>query len=160
MGTEPIRVEALGAGGESGAAGPCVSCPRTRASSKAAAPWIPACAGITNLRRQFQALIARSNAKHRVSKDRPAPKPYGLWSVLRDATLHAAPQDEGVARSVREIATSAPRGALTYGQTRRASGVLRCDPRGAHENLAQFRRRRRGQGARGIDPLDRVDLVA
>ena len=40
------------------------------------------------------------------------------------------------------------------------SPVLPFDPRGARENLAQFRRRRRRQGAGRVDPFDGVDLVA
>ena len=48
-------------------------------------------------RRQFHGLILRNGAQHRVSKDDPARNvvtaPNG--SVLRDAALRAAPQDEG-----------------------------------------------------------------
>ena len=41
-------------------------------------------------------LIQRSDAKHRVSKDGPADAAgRASWSVLRDAALSAAPQDEG-----------------------------------------------------------------
>jgi hypothetical protein len=41
-------------------------------------------------------LILRSDAKQRVSKDGPADAAgHATWSVLRDAALSAAPQDEG-----------------------------------------------------------------
>src|SRR3984957_5202190 len=58
----------------------------------------------------------------------------------------------GAAACARENQPSDPRG--------RSLRSLRCDPRRARENLAQFRRPRRGEGARGIDPFDGVDLVA
>jgi hypothetical protein len=38
--------------------------------------------------------------------------------------------------------------------------MLRLDPRRTRQNLTQFRRCRRWQGAGGVDPLDFVDLVA
>jgi len=48
-------------------------------------------------------LILRSDAKHRVSKDGPAGGAvHSGWSVLRDAALRAAPQNEGVLGSYRE----------------------------------------------------------
>src|SRR5271165_4678505 len=47
-------------------------------------------------RRQLHGLILRSDAQHRVSKDGPARSLVGApWSVLGDAALRAAPQDEG-----------------------------------------------------------------
>ncbi len=49
-----------------------------------------------NRRRQLHGLILRSDAQHCVSKDGPARSFVGApWSVLRDAALRAAPQDEG-----------------------------------------------------------------
>ena len=51
------------------------------------------------LRSRANPLILRSNAKHCVSKDGPAGVRAGPhWSVLRDAALRTAPQDEGVGR--------------------------------------------------------------
>src|SRR5208282_5957833 len=53
-------------------------------------------APIAHPRRQLHGLILRSDAQHRVSKDGPARSLVGApWSVLRDAALRAAPQDEG-----------------------------------------------------------------
>ncbi len=47
-------------------------------------------------RRQLHGLILRSDAQHRVSKEGPARGLVGApRSVLRDAALRAAPQDEG-----------------------------------------------------------------
>ena len=48
---------------------------------------------------ELHSLVLRSDAEHRVSKDDPARGLVGdPWSVLRDAALCAAPQDEaGVA---------------------------------------------------------------
>jgi hypothetical protein len=61
--------------------------------------------------RQLHGLILRSDAQHRVSKDGPVRSLVGaLWSVLRDAALCAAPQDEGglgVGETV-AVATSRP----------------------------------------------------
>ncbi len=49
-----------------------------------------------NRRRRLHGLILRSDAQHRVSKDGPARSLVRApWSVLRDAALRAAPQDEG-----------------------------------------------------------------
>src|ERR1700722_2534563 len=67
------------------------------------------------------------------------------------AASHASTYS-GAAACARENQPSDPRG--------RSLRSLRCDPRRARENLAQFRRPRRGEGARGIDPFDGVDLVA
>ena len=53
--------------------------------------------GALSSSRETATSILRSNAEHCVSKDGPAcVRASPRWSVLRDAALHAAPQDEGV----------------------------------------------------------------
>jgi hypothetical protein len=51
------------------------------------------------------ALILRAMRPHRVSKDGPTGRRRAFWSVLRDATLRAAPQEE-VAEKLKRRAPS------------------------------------------------------
>jgi hypothetical protein len=53
-----------------------------------------------------------------------------------------------------------PRRQSAFSPRGRSLHRLGLDPRRARENIAQFRRCRRGQRAGGVDPLDLVDLVA